>query len=145
MVVVRCLDTNLKVKWWLCIFLIIQTFNILSWYIFSYGALASSDEVSHKYHLDYWVFSMNCQGYPLPSLFIKTSRIYHLLGIKSLSPWGIVVPLCGFFGALWFIGMPFMLDIGSKFSISEEHVSKTPEILGGEMDTDLCNKLLLID
>ena len=130
---VRCLDTNLKVKQWLCIFLIIQAFNIFSWYIFSYGASASSDEVSHKYHLDYWVFSVNYQGYLLPCLFIKMSRIYYLLGIKSLSPRGIVVPLCGFFSMLWFTGISFMFDVGLKFSISEEHV----RILQGATDRQI--------
>ena len=144
-VVVRCLDTNLNVKQWLCIFLIIWAFNVFSWYIFSYGALASLDEVSHC-HLDCWVFSMNYQGYLLPGLCIKTSRICYLLGIKCLSPWGIVVPLCGIFlGVLWFIGMPLMFDASLEFSISVECVIKTLENLGGNRDTNLCNKLLLID
>ena len=71
---------------------------------------------------------MNYQGYLLPGLFIKMHRIYHLLGVKCLRPWGVVAPMHGFFGVLWFIGMPFMLDVGLKFSISEECVNKTPEI-----------------
>ena len=63
------------------------------------------------------------------------SRIYYLLGMKSLSPWGIVIPLQGIFiflGVLWFIGMPLMLDAGLKFSISVECVIKTLENLGGQ-------------
>ena len=136
-ILARCLDTNLKVKWWLCIFLIIQAINVFLWYIFSYVVLASSGEVSYKYYLDYWVFSVDYQGYFLPGLFIKMSMIYHLLRSKrSLSPWGIVVPLHGFFGALVFVGMPFMLDVDLKFSIFEEHVNNTLEI-GGATDRQI--------
>ena len=64
--------------------------------------------------------------------------IYHLLrSKKSLSPWGIIVPLHGGFSALWFVRMPFMLDVDLKFSIFEEHVNNTLEIGGQQTDRSM--------